>query len=144
MDKKILKQINSIRKEITYFEDKIKKIDEKPVKIVKDSVSGSSKEFPYTSHSVKIEGFETPKNKRKYKKLLKDAKYKLEKAINSLEYELKSLNDSDLRMIIRLKYIDNMNNIQVAHKLNSLDENKNNKVFTADSVRMQLKRFLKE
>ena len=38
ISKKELKQIDSLRKEIAYIENKIKKIDEKPVKIVQDSV----------------------------------------------------------------------------------------------------------
>ena len=68
ISKKELKQIDSLRKEISYIENKIKKLDEKPVKIVQDSVSASSREFPYTRHTAKIEGFETPRNKKKYKK----------------------------------------------------------------------------
>ena len=60
--KQDLKQIDSLRKEIKYIEEKIKKIDSKPVQIVQDSVSASSASFPYTRHTAKIEGFENPKN----------------------------------------------------------------------------------
>lgn len=140
--KKDLKQIDGRKKEITYFEKKIENIEKKPIKIVTDSVSGNSSEFPYTSHNFKIEGFETPKNLRKYKKLLKDSKYKLEKSIINLEYELKKIDDSNLRMIIRYKYIEDMNYIQIAHKMN--EQPNRNKPYTDESVRKQLERFFEK
>ena len=89
--KQDLKQIDNLRKEIKYIEDKIDKLNSKPVKIVQDSVSASSPSFPYTRHTAKIEGFESPKNRNKYRKILKDKKYSLEKKINNLEYELNTL-----------------------------------------------------
>lgn len=140
ISKKELKQIDSLRKEISYIENKIKKLDEKPVKIVQDSVSASSREFPYTRHTAKIEGFETPRNKGKYKKQLKTVKYKLEKAINSLEYELNKIEDSELRRIIRYKYEDNLNYVQIAHRMNENDV----KIYTEDSVRMKINRFFEK
>ena len=136
---KDLKQIDSIKKEINYLENKIKKLDEKPVKIVQDSVFSSSREFPYTRHTTVIEGFENPKNKRKYKKLLNNAKYKLEKMINHLEYELDKIEDSEIRMIIRYKYEEGLNYIQIAHKMN---ENEN-KIYTEEGIRKKFERFLK-
>lgn len=140
ISKKELKQIESIRKEIVYFENKLKKIEEKPIKIVQDSVQASSVEFPYTRHTAKIEGFENPRNLKKYKKLIKSKKYELEKALNHLEYELNKIEDSELRMIIRYKYQDNMNYIQISHKMNENDT----KIYTEDSVRMKLSRFLEK
>ena len=137
---KNLKQIDSIKREINYLENKIKKLDEKPVKIVQDSVSSSSKEFPYTRHTTVIEGFETPKNKRKYKKLLNNAKYRLEKIINHLEYELDKIEDSEIRMIIRYRYEEGLNYIQIAHKMN---EGKN-KIYTEEGIRKKFERFFKK
>ena len=138
--KQDLKQIDSLRKEIKYIEDKIKKIDSKPVQIVQDSVSASSASFPYTRHTAKIEGFENPKNRNKYRKMLKDKRYHLEKRINNLEYELNQIDDSELRMLIRYKYEDNLNYIQISHRMNDFGE----KIYTEDSVRMKLNRFLEK
>ena len=135
ISKKELKQIDSLRKEISYIENKIKKLDEKPIKIVQDSVSASSREFPYTRHTAKIEGFESPRNRAKYKKQLKTAQYKLEKALNSLEYELNKIEDSELRMIIRYKYEDNFSWIKIMHLMNFDSE---------ETPRLRLKRFLEK
>jgi hypothetical protein len=140
ISKKELKQIDSLRKEIAYIQNKIKKLDEKPTKIVQDSVSASSREFPYTRHTAKIEGFETPKNRNKYKKQLRNAQYKLEKALNHLEYELNKIDDSELRMIIRYRYEDNLNYVQIAHRMNDRDV----KIHTEDSIRMKIKRFFEK
>ena len=124
--KKSLKQIAGRKKEIVYLEKKIENIENKPIKIVTDSVSGNSSEFPYTSHNFKIEGFETPKNLKKYKKLLK-------------------IDDSNLCMIIRYKYIEGMNYIQIAHEMNkNPDRSQKNKLYTDESVRKQLERFFEK
>lgn len=138
MDKKLLKQMNSINSELEDLNKRIKKIEEKPIKIAKDTVKGSSKEFPYTSHNFTIEGFESPKNLRKYKKMLRKQRSNIEKLCIQLTYELDKMEDSELRRIIRYKYIDNLSFIQIAHKMN---EN-SSKEYTADGIRMQLKRFL--
>lgn len=140
INKKDLKQIENIRKEIKYFERKLEKLESKPIKIVKDSVQASSTQFPYTRHTAKIEGFENPINIKKYKKLIKSRKYELEKALNHLEYELNNIEDSELRMIIRYRYTDNLNYIQIAHRMNDNDK----KIYTEDSVRKKLERFLKK
>lgn len=133
--KQDLKQIESLRKEIKYLEDKINKIESKPVKIVQDSVSASSVSFPYIRHTAKIEGFESPKNRNKYKKILKDKKYTLEKKINNLEYELNKIEDSELRMIIRYKYEENYSWIKIMHEMEYDSESK---------ARMILERFLEK
>jgi hypothetical protein len=135
ISKNDLKQIDSLRKEILYIQQKIKKLDEKPIKIVQDSVSASSVEFPYTRHTAKIEGFESPRNKAKYKKQLKTAQYKLEKALNSLEYELNKIEDSELRMIIRYKYEDNFSWVKIMHLMDFDSE---------ETPRLRLKRFLEK
>lgn len=133
--KQDLKQIDSLRKEIKYIEDKINKIESKPVKVVQDSVSASSVNFPYTRYTAKIEGFENPKNRNKYRKILKDKKYSLEKKINNLEYELNKIEDSELRMIIRYKYEENYSWIKIMHEMEYDSESK---------ARMILERFLEK
>lgn len=140
ISKKDLKQIESIRKEISYFENKLKKIEEKPIKIVQDSVQASCAEFPYTRHTAKIEGFESRRNVNKYKKLIRSRKYELEKAINQLEYELNKIEDSELRMIIRYKYEDGLNYIQISYKMNENSK----KEYTEDGIRMRLNRFFEK
>lgn len=58
IDKKVLEQLSSLNTELENIEKRIKEIDDKPRKIVQDSVKASSSEYPYTSHTTKIEGIE--------------------------------------------------------------------------------------
>jgi hypothetical protein len=135
ISKKELKQIESIRKEISYFENKLKKLNEKPVKVVLDSVQASSVEFPYTRHTAKIEGFENKRNLNKYKKIIKSRQYELEKALIHLEYELNNIEDSELRRIIRYRYKDNYSWVKIMHIMNFESE---------EAPRLRLKRFLEK
>ncbi len=138
IDKSILNQINSINNELNDLSSRLKKIESKPQKIVSDSVKGSSKYFPYTQHNCTIEGLEYPKNRHtrnKYKKLIKNKEYKLEKLKNELEYNLNYVEDSEIRRIIRYRYEDDMNWIQIMHRMDYNSE---------DTARKKLERFLEK
>ena len=63
----------------------------------------------------------------------------MDKLINELEYELNKIDDSEIKQIIRYKYEDNLSYIQIANKMNK----KGRKEYTADGIRMKIKRFLK-
>lgn len=144
MNKELLSDISNTNTEIQDLDNRIKKLESKPTRIVIDAVRGSSKEFPYTEHNCKIEGIETPKYKKlikSYKKMLKQKKEKLMKLNKKFEYELNYIEDSELRMILRFKYEDNMTNNQIAHKMNQLSKDKE---YTEDGIRMKIKRFLKK
>lgn len=136
--KSILIQINAINREIIDLNDRLNKIESKTQKIVIDSVKGSSSSYPYTQHNCIIEGVEYPKNRNtrnKYKKLIKNKEYKLEKLKNELEYNLNYVEDSEIRQIIRYRYEDDMNWVQIMHKMNYKSEN---------TARMKLERFLEK
>lgn len=141
MDKELLSQINSTRKEIEELREKIDKINNKPAKIVIDSVKGSSASYPYISHNCVIEGLDNKKiiankkSRNKYKKQIKNKEFKLIKLITNLEYELNNIEDSEIRRIIRHKYEENLNWIQIMFKMNYNSESK---------ARMKLERFLKD
>lgn len=141
MDKELLSQINSIRKEIEELREKIDKINNKPAKIVIDSVKGSSASYPYISHNCVIEGLDNKKiiankkSRNKYKKQIKNKEFKLMKLITNLEYELNNVEDSEIRRIIRHKYEENLNWIQIMFKMNYDSESK---------AKMKLKRFLEK
>ena len=141
MDKVLLSQINSTRKEIEELREKIDKINNKPAKIVIDSVKGSSASYPYISHNCVIEGLDNKKiiankkSRNKYKKQIKNKEFKLMKLITNLEYELNNVEDSEIRRIIRHKYEENLNWIQIMFKMNYDSESK---------AKMKLKRFLEK
>ena len=57
------------------------------------------------------------------------------KLITNLEYELNNVEDSEIRRIIRHKYEENLNWIQIMFKMNYDSESK---------AKMKLKRFLEK
>ena len=138
IDKQFLEQISSLHNELDDLERRIKKIENKESKVVKDSVQGSSVSYPYIQHSCTIEGVEYPKTKRSrsiYKKQIKSKRAKLDKLINKLEYELNYIEDSEIRQIIRHKYEDNKTWVQIMFLM---------KYNTEDKARKKIERFLEK
>lgn len=138
IDKAVFRQIKFLIKE---YDDLEKRLDKEENKTVSDTVIGSSSEYPYTSHSCKIEGIQSNTNLKKYRKMIKNKKRDIGKQITSFEYELNHIGDSELRQILRCKYIDGLKNYQVAHEMNKrykTDE------YTADGVRMRINRFFEK
>lgn len=79
-----------------------------------------------------------PKNaglKRKYKKMIKNKTYRLDKMRLQLEYELNYVENAELRDIIRYRYNDNKTWLQIMFLMN----------YSSESVaKMKLKRFLEK
>nr|DAY39468.1 MAG TPA: hypothetical protein [Caudoviricetes sp.] len=121
MNKDVLEQINSIRRELKDLNSRIIVLNQQTNPVVVDSVQGSSATYPYIQHNCKIEGsVESFKNKnirKKYKKQIKSKEYKLDKLKNQLEYELNYVEDSEIRRILRYKYEDDLNWVQIMHKM---------------------------
>ncbi len=140
MDKTVLTQINSIRKEIKDLQNRLDK-SIKPVEIVTDSVQGSGRNYPYIKHNYVIQGIDerrakiNKKNRNKYEKLIKNKEYKLGKLIVKLEYELNYIDDSDIRRIVRYRYEDDLNWVQIQIKMEYEHE---------DTARKKLERFLEK
>lgn len=135
IDKTDLEQMSFLHKEIEDLQERLDKSN-KPLKQVIDSVQGSSTSYPYIKHNCVIEGIEYPKHgkqKRKLRKLINENKRELDKRINNLEYELKKIEDSEVRQIIRLRYEDNLNWIQIMFKMDYKSES---------TARTKLDRFL--
>lgn len=134
----ILSKCEDVTREIKDLESRIQKLQEaENYKIVKDSVRGSLGVFPYISKSIVIEGFEEQKESKKlikYKKILEEKKDELLDIIIDIEEYLNQIDNSRIRQIIRYRYIDKKNWIQIGHLMKT----------SADGVRMELKRFLKK
>lgn len=136
MTKEFLDNIENLSKEVKSIEKRLKQIEEKEHTTIADSVQTSSKTFPFTKHSTVVYGVPyNPRLKNKYKKMIKSKKYKLDKMRLQLEYELNYIKDSSIRDIIRYKYNDNMNWIQIMFKMNYKSES---------TARIKLKRFLEK
>ena len=145
--KKELESLEKLKLEQKDLFERIEKLESMPQAIVQDSVKGSSREFPFTQHNCIVKGFEEDKVFKRRKNLIKKLKKRYKqneedilKSIVHIEYELKKIEDSEIRKIIRYRYEDDLNYIQIAHKLND----KEGKIYTADSIRMKLNRFFEK
>lgn len=98
------------------------------------TVKASYSEFPFTEHSVSVQGCdESAINKIKR---LNDKKFIIQTKIELIEDFIDSIKDSQIRQIIELKYIKNKSWAEVAKILGG-----NN---TRDSVRKMSRRFLEK
>lgn len=126
-------QLSKLRLEKKDLEERLERFDRKPT-ITIDGVQGSSKEYPYTQHNCKIEGINN-KARNQYIKMIRSKDYKIGKLIKQIEYDLNSIEDTEIRQIIRYKYEDDLNWIQIMHKMGYNSEEK---------ARLKLKRFLQK
>lgn len=142
LKKEDLDNLENLKLERDNLIKRINKIKSKPQKILIDGVRGSSRAFPYTQHTIKIEGLDNSITYRKRKntikkleKMLKQKQRKIDKELVHIEYELNYIEEADIREIIRLKYFDNLNWIQIMYKLKYKSES---------TAKMKLKRFFEK
>lgn len=133
--KENIKQYNDISRGIKDLKNRIRKIEEQS-RIVKDSVRGSSKSFPYTQHTCIVEGLEQNEKLKKRKRLLRTKQKELECIKEQVEIYINTqIKDERIRQILEYKYIDGLSYIKIVHKLGG---------GTEDSIRMEIKRFFQK
>lgn len=150
MDKNVLiqycdmkEEIRDLRRRINELEKQIQKIEEQGA--VKDTVSGG---MGGTQHFV-VEGFPVPEYSRKMmllkarKSMLIEKETELLELTNQVEEYINGIEKSELRIMFRLYYIDNLTWVQVAHRLNSIFL-KRRIAYTEDSCRKRNARFFEE
>ncbi len=135
MNKKDLEQVVALKNEIKDLERRLQ--NNNISSTVADSVKGSSTNFPYIECHRVIQGVDYKKQirDRKYRKLLKSKRDKINKLLVQIEYDLNYIEDSEIRQIIRYKYFDDCSWIQIMHKMNYKSEEK---------ARIKLKRFFEK
>lgn len=142
--KRALEQYNSLKQEkadneriINNIEKRIAELEEKGYK-EKDSVSGGNGGIQHFS----IEGFPYPRYHREKsllilrKKRWSEIEEKLDKQISEIEEYLNSIDDSQMRRMIKYKYIEELSWQQVAERMGGGN--------TADGCRKALDRYLKK
>lgn len=130
-----LKQYQFLKSEIDDLNKRIKKL--KSESITQDVVSASKGSPSYAKHNITISGVQLSSS-RKLKRLemmLTDKKAELTTKLIDIEMQIQSIDDSLIRQIIRLKYIDGLKFWQVAQKIGGGN--------TEASVKMALNRYFK-
>ena len=135
MNKKDLDQIMFLKREVKDLEKRLQ--NNNISSTVADSVKGSSTNFPYIECHRTIQGVDYKKQIRdkKYRKLLKSKRDKINKLLVQIEYDLNYIEDSEIRQIIRYKYFDNFNWVKIMHLMN---------YNTEDKARKKIKRFFEK
>ena len=129
-----LKQLNFLYKEVDRIQHKIDTY--KPSEIVVDSVKGSSTCFPYVAHSIVIEGLETkPYSLPLLHDKLSNYKKRLTNQILYIEDEIEKIDNSEIRLIISLRYLDRLSWVQVMFKMGYNNQ---------DTPRMKLNNYFKK
>lgn len=143
ISKEILIQYSDLQEEVKEVRERIEKTEQQIAKIeeegrVIDTVSGGSGGIQH----FKIEGFPYPEYSRKKKLLyarkatLASFEMELLEMLNQVEEFLVSLDDSRMRRIVTLRFIDNLSWLKVAERIGGKT--------TADSVRMEFNRFMEK
>ena len=142
--KRALEQYNSLKQEkadneriINNIEKRIAELEEKGYK-EKDSVSGGNGGIQHFS----IEGFPYPRYHREKSRLIlrkkrwSEIEEKLDEKISEIEEYINSIDDSQMRRMIKYKYIEELSWQQVAERMGGGN--------TADGCRMAVDRYLKK
>ncbi len=147
MEKHILEQYTNLQQEERDIIRRIQSVNDKLLNmemqgyLVADSVTcGRKGKKPLGTRTLK--GFPYPEYEQKrarlktYKLQLQLMDDKLLQLLNDVEEYIQGIDDSRIRNILRYRYVDNLNWVQVAHRMGGKH--------TADSCRMAHNLFLKD
>lgn len=128
-----LEQYEALVKEKRLWEAELNTLHRKYGGTVKDTVRGSSAEYPYTSHPVTITGVQTKPNKRILQKeaRLKRRRAEVAEQLEQIEQFIDGLEDSQLRQIIHYRFVKGYSWVKTANLMNNKES----------AVRMQVKRY---
>lgn len=123
-----LKQYRAIQREIKKIESDIERLKEKPnkYKFGIDTVMSSSPKLPYAKRPIAIVGYgyDSTGDSRKYEliKNLIEQKLKLEKEFWEIKTFIDTVEDSEMRQILRHRYVDGFSWQKVAFEIEKHDE----------------------
>lgn len=106
-----LSRIRAVKMEIKDLQNRI---DNLPV--TKDSVRGSMVEFPYIERTITITGIDVSSAARLRRKLERKCA-ELQDEISELEDIMEDVSDPEMRLILRLHYVDGLSQDQVAEEM---------------------------
>ncbi len=125
---KILKQYTDLKIEIKELEKELIRIRQKEIELVHDSVIRSKPTFPYNEQIINIMGKDEKEYQEKNKKIqaiyeiLKERKIKCMDLVIQIEQYISKIPDSQLRLIFRLRYIQDLTWQAIAFRIGKHDE----------------------
>ena len=138
MDKAILQEYVDAWELVKETEKEIQKLNRKKKTIIQTNVKGSMHEFPYVEQHFKVQGttftVKDDSRLRYEEKLLERQKARAEQIKQQVEEWMLKIS-SRMQRIVKYRYLEGMTWEQVAAKMG--------RKATADSVRMELNKFLK-
>ena len=138
MDKAILQEYIDACELVKETEKEIRKLNQKNKTIIQTNVKGSMHEFPYVEQHFKVQGttftVKDDSRLRYEEKLLERQKAKAEQIKLQVEEWMLTIS-SRMQRIVKYRYLEGLSWEQVAAKMG--------RKATADSVRMELNKFLK-
>lgn len=138
MTKKELLQLKTLRQEIDTLKQQISDLEKQfEEHIVTDVVSGSNPTFPYERRRFRIVGRDVKKYEKQLTALRQRLNRRLEQLIqqrDKLEKYLDTIDDSMIRLILTLRYVECLSWRQIAQRIGGGN--------TPDSVRKIHDRFL--
>ena len=127
----MLEQYNDMFREAKMWEQELDELRKKNT-VVKDTVRGSMSSFPYTTHSVTIQGMQKPNGRiAAQEKRLEERRERLYAMLTEIDDFIDKLEDSQLRQIINYRYVQGYSWVKTAR----LVHNKEN------AIRMRVKRY---
>lgn len=149
MNKEFLIQYAEIREEIKDLKRRKDLLEKKlqNLESVTDFVKGTRRDGTYGS--IRITGYPVPDYYRKkaalelYYKKLEEKETELLEAVNQVEEYIETIDKSELRIIFRLSYIDNLSDIRVADRMNQMFPNRKIK-YTDENIKKRRQRFLEK
>lgn len=121
--KELLKQYNGIKIEIKELEIRIRKIQDKKMRVEYDSVKGSNIYFPYEEKTFNIEGYNFEESDKKGERLVKlnkllcRRKASCEELKVHIEEFISEIPDSLTRRVFQYRYIDDLGWQAIAMRL---------------------------
>lgn len=126
--KDLLRQYNSLIKEIKELNQEIKHLESLEPKHAKDKVTGSNTEFPYNIRHYTIEGIVEDERLIRKKEILKERKIKCEDIKIQIEEFINDIPDSLTRRVFRYRYVEELSWQQIARRIGRYDESYPRKV----------------
>ena len=125
MTKEELSEYRELQKEIKRLQKRVEKFKNVNYDRLSDTVTGSSIEFPYTQHSIKIEGFDSEKRNNNIKKLTNVLSGQIERSQNKtveIAEFICSIESVKVRTIFEYRYYDLMTWQQIAFMIGCTSE----------------------